>query len=79
MAVRCPPNSHPSRRTLWTWTCIGKAYLRAKDEGAGRKLLFRMQERLGVPMTLGDFARHAEDSTLYRSTFTTKWRYLDRS
>jgi hypothetical protein len=49
-----------------------KAYLRVNDEGAGRKLLFRIQERLDVPMTLGDFVRDDEDPTLFRSTFTTE-------
>jgi hypothetical protein len=49
-----------------------KAYLRVNDEGAGRKLLFRIQERLDVPMTLGDVVRDDVDPTLFRSTFTTE-------
>jgi hypothetical protein len=49
-----------------------KTYLRVNDEGAGRKLLFRLQERLGTPMTLGEFERDDEDQGLYRCTFTTE-------
>ena len=48
-----------------------KAYLRAGDEGGGRKLLFRIEERLGSPIALGEFGRDDEDTGLYRCTFTT--------
>jgi hypothetical protein len=50
---------------------LWKAYLRVNDEGAGRKLLFRIQERLDVPMAPGDFVRDEDDTTLYCVTFTT--------
>jgi hypothetical protein len=49
-----------------------KAYLRVNDEAAGRKLLFRLQECLGTPMTLGDLGRDDEDQSVYRCTFTTE-------
>ena len=49
-----------------------KAYLRAGDDAAGRKLLLRLQEQLGTEMTLGEFQRDDEDSSVYRCTFTTE-------
>jgi hypothetical protein len=47
------------------------AFLRAKDPDAARKLLFRIQDALGVPMNLDVVEPYTKDTSLYRCTFTT--------
>jgi hypothetical protein len=51
------------RRIAWV------VMLKAKDEGSARKLLSRIQERLGCDMHLGEIARYWKDESLYRCEF----------
>lgn len=47
------------------------AFLRVKDADAAHKLLFRIQDALGVPMDLGQVEKYFKDTSLYRCTFST--------
>jgi hypothetical protein len=53
------------------------AFLRVKDSGAARKLLFRIQEALDMPIELGEVEQYWKDTSLYRCTFTTAINAVD--
>ena len=50
-----------------TWT----AFLRVNDEATSQRLLTRVQDALGVEITVGNVERYWKDESLYRCTFTT--------
>jgi hypothetical protein len=63
----CGDGNLLSMATELVWT----AFLRVKTEEKANKLLFRLQETLGVEMYVSELGRYWKDDALFRCVFTT--------